>query len=60
MGWLVLRFWEQDVLKNLEDCLAKIDAAVLYRVYEKELYKKVYIETHEEAYIDAMFYLAGE
>ena len=24
MGWLVLRFWESDVLKNTKDCIAEI------------------------------------
>ncbi len=24
MGWIVLHFWEKDVLKNLENCIEKI------------------------------------
>lgn len=24
MGWLVIRFWERDVIKNLDDCIEEI------------------------------------
>ncbi|MCL1949726.1 MAG: very short patch repair endonuclease [Turicibacter sp.] len=62
LDWLVLRFWEKAVLKNLDDCIRKIEAAILYRVYEKELRKKTSPELEEDevAMIDAMFYLAGD
>jgi len=39
-GWLVLRFWEKDVIKNLDDCVYQIETTILYRQYEKELHKK--------------------
>ena len=62
MDWLVLRFWEKEVLKNLDNCILKIEAAILYRIYEKELYKKTSptLEAEEVSMIDAMFYLASE
>lgn len=27
-GWLVLRFWESDIKKNLSDCLAEIESYI--------------------------------
>lgn len=27
-GWLVIRFWEKDILKNLENCIAEIEKYV--------------------------------
>lgn len=30
-GWIVLRFWETDIKKNLDECVAKIEEAIQQR-----------------------------
>lgn len=30
-GWIVLRFWETDIKKNLDECVAKIEKAIQQR-----------------------------
>ena len=30
-GWLILRFWSKDILKNLPDCVSQIEAALIRR-----------------------------
>lgn len=61
LDWLVFRFWERrQVKKNLEECLLKIETAILYRTYEEEI-KKIastpQLESEDYFLIDAMFYL---
>lgn len=34
-NWKVLRFWSEDIEKNIEDCVAKIQAEIISRQNEK-------------------------
>lgn len=34
-GWLPIHFWEKEVIKNLEECIAEIDDVVLSQLIEQ-------------------------